>query len=334
MWATPVTSFAQAPAPAPRQATAEELSTARAMFDEGLKAEDRGDFAGALATYQRIAKITVSPVLLFRMAVCHGRLGHWVEAVNAFDLAALEADRAGRADLAAQARQGGSELRPKVPRLVVVVPPDAQGVVLELDGRVLSSALLGTKILVDPGERNITVRAENYASPFSIKLRVNEREEKTVRAELGEKRAGAPPPGPTATGPTPAPAVPPSGPAAPEAEGSSRTPWILAGVAVAAGLGAGVTGLMAHDKHQQYDEANGAPTAGSLSERTTLRDDGQTLALVSTLLTGAAAVSGGFAIYLFIDSPSGATSAERPAKTAISPWFGPEGAGLVARGNL
>lgn len=326
-------AWAQAPAAAPRQPSAEELSTARSLFDEGLKAEDRGEFGGALATYQRIAKITVSPVLLFRMAVCHGRLGHWVEAVNAFDLAALEADRAGRAELAAQARQGGAELRPKVPRLVIMVPADAQGVVLELDGRVLSSALLGTKILVDPGERNITVRAENYGKPFAIKLRVNEREEKTVRVELGERRAAAPVPGPIASGPSPVPVFSADAPVGPAAEGSTTLPWILTGVAVAAGLGAGATGLMAHDKHQQFEDANAAPTAGSLSERTALRDDGQTLALVSTLLTGAAVLSGGFAIYLFVDS-RGDAPAPTPPKTAVAPWIGPDGAGLVARGSL
>ena len=145
-------SSAQPAAPGTaRQATAEELSTARQLFDEGLKLEDQGDFTAALANYRRIEKITVSPVLLYRIAACEGRIGHWVEAINAFDLAALEADKQQRPDVAAQARTGAQELRAKTPHLVVAVPADARGVVLELDGRAISAALLGSRLLVGPG---------------------------------------------------------------------------------------------------------------------------------------------------------------------------------------
>lgn len=329
-----------APAPAaPRPPTAEELSTARQLFDEGLKLEDQGDFAGALANYRRIEKITVSPVLLYRIAVCEERVGHWVEAVNAFDLAALEAEKQQRTDVAAQARTGAQQLRVKIPHLVVAVPADARGVALELDGRPISAALLGTRMLIDPGKRTVVVRAENYSDTFSQVVDIAAGEEKSVRAILGSKKAPVVattvPTAPTTSASSSSPPPPPAD------EGTGAGVWVAGGIALGLGAGATVTGLLAHSKHEDYQAANDNPQPGSLQDREALRDEGQSLALVSTVLTGAAAVAAGVTVYLLFssgpDGPPEASSARgSTAQSSVRflPWVDGRGGGLVAEGSL
>jgi tetratricopeptide (TPR) repeat protein len=323
---TSVASAASAAGP-----TAEELSTARQLFEQGLVHEDRGEHAAALALYQRIAKITVSPVLLYRTASCHEKLGHAVEAINAYALAAQEAERKGQQDLATDAAAHREALERRAPRLIVEAPADAEELAIELDGKPINAALAGTPMLVDPGVRKVVVRAANYASVFEATIPLAERDTKSVEARLGAKRppivAALPARLPPVAGAPRAAAPPPPEP--------SRAPVFVAGATtVALGGAALVTGLLAHDKHADYEEQNAAPTQGSLADRTALRDDGRALAITSTVLTGAAIVAGGVTAYLWLrePAPDRPTAARRVA--GVSPWVGGEGAGLVAWGSL
>jgi hypothetical protein len=332
--AAPRVAFAQPAAAAP-EPTAAELATARLLFGEALAAQDQGRCVDAVAIYQRIAKITVSPVLYLRIGTCNETLGHVVEAINAFELATQEAEKKRDTAVATEARAHLAKLRPKVARLAVRVPADAEGVAIAIDVRPVSAALAGETMLVDPGSRHVVVRASNYEKAFETSVVATAEQPATVTAELGNKKAAALAtapvlaPAPLATKPAvePTKAPPPEPPA-------NRIPAAIAGgVTGAVGLGALIGGLIAHAKFDQFLMENANPRPGSLAERQRLHDSGEAAALVSTVLTGAFIAGAGVTVYLLANPPrrSVAAAARRPA---LSAWIAWTGGGLAVGGDL
>ncbi|WP_437671837.1 hypothetical protein [Sorangium sp. So ce131] len=322
---------------APRNPSAAELASARRLFALGLAAEDQGRWAEALETYERIRKIVVSPPLWYHLGVCHEALGHVVEALNAFELAQSSAAARKELALAAESRSRIEKLRTKTSQIVLRLPDDATDVRVEIDGEPIHPALVGAAILVTPGERRVSARAENYAERFEATVRAETGAVLELRAELGRKRP------PVASRPlAPLRAAPPRDPA----PGPLLAPEIVAGAAATLAVGAVITGALAYDARQLYLEKNAHPAPGSRGEREALRDRGQALALTSTALTGVALLAGGYATYLFWPSAPPRLSAPRAAgrppapgptaagATALSPWVGPAGAGVAVRGSL
>lgn len=329
----PRCAFAAPPAAAP-EATAAELASARQLFAEALAAQDQGRCGDALPIYQRIAKITVSPVLYLRIGTCNEALGHVVEAINAFELATQEAEKKRDAAVAKESRAHLEKLRPKVARLAVNVPTDADGVEITIDDRPVSAALAGATMFVDPGRRHVAVRAANYERGFETDVVADAAQPATVTADLGKRKVAAL--APVAAAPTPLPAKPAADPPKvipPEATPDRLPGAVIGGLTAGVGLGALISGLIAHAKFDEYVMENSNPRAGTRAAREHLRDSGQAAALVSTVLTGAFVVGAGFTVYL-LASPPRKVGAGTPKRAAFSPWLGATGGGLVVRGEL
>lgn len=336
--ASPRRALAEPPSPA--LPTAAELATARQLFSEALAAEDHGRCADAVPVYERIARITVSPVLYLRLGACHEALGHVVEAINAFELAAQEAEKKRDVDVAKESRARLVKLRPRVARLAVHVPEGAEGVEIVIDDRPVSAALAGATVLVDPGRRHVVVRARNYESAFEADVAASAEQPLTVNVDLGGKKvAEAPaPPAAAAAAPAPAPvapqpAVPPPRPLPPAAPPDRFPGYVAGGATVGVGVAALVTGLVAHSKFAEFVIENGNPKPGSHAARERLHDSGQAVALASTVLTGAFIVGAGVTAYLLANPPRRAITL-MPRRTAVAPWAGPTSGGLVFGGDL
>jgi hypothetical protein len=331
--AAPGVAFAGPQTPA-AEPTAAELATARLLFAEALAAQDQGRCVDAIPIYERIAKIAVSPVLYLRIGTCNESLGRVIEALNALELAAQEADKKHDAEVGAEARAHLAKLRPKVARLAVQVPEGAEGVEISIDGRAVSAALAGTTMLVDPGRRHVVVRAENYEKSFETDVAAAAEQPASVTADLGKKKIVAPPPAalaPAAIAPRvaaePAKAPPPEAP-------PNRFPGAVAGgVTAAVGVGALISGLIAHAKFDEFLMENANPKPGSRGAREHLRDSGQAAALVSTVLTGAFVVGAGVTVVLLANPPR-KTGAAPTKSAALAPWIAATGGGLVIRGEL
>jgi hypothetical protein len=329
----PVTAWA-APPEASSAPTAAELATARQLFAEALAAQDQGRCVDAIPIYERIAKIAVSPVLYLRIGTCNESLARLVEAVNAFELATQEAEKKRDVDVAKESRAHLAKLRPKVAHLAVQVPEGAEGVEIAVDGRAVSAALAGAPMLVDPGHRHIVVRAANYESTFEADVATAAEHPATVTADLGKKKIIAPviappPPAPLAPKPIAEPAK-----ALPIEAAPDRVPGAIAGgVTAAIGIGAVVSGLVAHAKFDEFLMANSRPLAGQHAARQQLHDSGEAAALVSTVLTGAFLVGAGVSVYLLVNPPrkTGVATARR---ASLSPWIAVTGGGLVLGGAL
>jgi hypothetical protein len=335
---------ARADPPAPPAAA--DLATARQLFSEALAAEDQGRCAEAIPVYERIARIAVSPVLYFRLGVCNEALGRVVEAINAFELAAQEAEKKRDADVTKEARARLAKLRPRVARLAVRVPRGAEGVEIVIDDRPVSAALADAPLLVDPGPHHVVVRARSHARAFAIDVTAAADRPVTVSADLGEMRvaAPAPEPGPAASPIAEAPRTrSPEAPSTLPAEASKAlhaeappdrwSGYLAGGATVGVGLGALVSGLVAHARFQEFLIDNGNPKPGSRPARERLHDSGQAAALASTVLTGAFLVGTGLTAYL-LANPPGKASASLPRRAAFAPWAGPTGGGLVLGGDL
>jgi hypothetical protein len=312
------------------QPTAAELSTARQLFSEGLKAEDKSKWLEALALFERVKAIVVSPAVYYHVAVCHEQLGHMVEALNAFELAIQEAER--KRDTAAleEARDHVTKLRPKIANLTINLPADAEEAQITLDDRPINAALAGTSMLIDPGQRHLVVTAGNYERPFDTMLTARPGESAAVTVDLGGKKAvpppPVPPPPPSVTSPPPVPPPSASSPPPPV----SRGPIFLAGGAtVALGAGALIAGVVAHNQYTSFQEKNERPAPGSYAERKALRDSGEALAVTSTVLTFAALIGGGVTAYFLLRRP-----ANQPSALMWSPWVGGASAGVSLGGVL
>lgn len=313
--------------------TAEELSTARQLFNEGVAAERAQRWEDALKLFRKIATIAPSPVVRFHIGLNAEKTGNWVEAVNAFQLAARDAHKKGEEEVASKASAELARLQPKVPRVIINVPADAEDVTIDIDGKKMRGSLTGTPMFVDPGQRRIVVRAANYDKPSEHTMTAAEGSTEKIDAELGTKVSRS--------------SVQPSDRAneASQRQASSDTSsatatapsFVPLGIAIGATaaltIAAVATGIVAHTQIEDYEEANANPTPGSHAEREKMRDKAVTMSWVSTGLTGAAIVGAGVTVALLILR---FTSDGEDEQAALVPhaWFGPRAAGAAVSGRF
>jgi tetratricopeptide (TPR) repeat protein len=66
-------------------AHADNLDEAKAAFADGKSAFERGDYAGAIAKFERANQLAPAPTLHYNIGRAHEKLGHYKEAVASFD---------------------------------------------------------------------------------------------------------------------------------------------------------------------------------------------------------------------------------------------------------
>ncbi len=200
------------------------LEQARQWFREGLSLEAAGDWSTALARFEQVAAVKLTPQVRFHVALCKEKLGRLTEAWGDYRIAEYDAEAAGAPELEL-IRQSRVALEARVPRLTVVLQGASAGATVRLDGVALGQASLGQPMAVDVGEHELVV---TLSDGRELRRSVSVAEGANERTVI-EVPAAAPPP--IVVGP------------APIAERSSRIKtrtWILGGAGVAALGGAGV----------------------------------------------------------------------------------------------
>ncbi|HEX3595535.1 MAG TPA: hypothetical protein VHU80_10545, partial [Polyangiaceae bacterium] len=134
--------------------TQDELERARQQFRQGLSLEAAGDWTSALAKFQEVGKVKLTPQVRFHAARCNEQLGRLNEALGEYRLAEYEAQQQGLKEAAeiTQARQG---LESRVPKLVIRRGENAEAARIELDGVELGEAQIGQPVAVDPGPHTV-----------------------------------------------------------------------------------------------------------------------------------------------------------------------------------
>lgn len=163
-----VLALALAAQPALAQSAADK-ATARQLATQGIQYYQQGKHAEALDLLQRAEQLYDAPVHLIYIARTQAALGKVVEASETYrrlvrtDLPA-GAPQAFK-DAVSDAQKELQQLEPKIPSLRIdVVPSDAKGLQLKLDGEVVSTVIVGINRPTNPGKHTIEAAAANYES--------------------------------------------------------------------------------------------------------------------------------------------------------------------------
>jgi len=162
---------------------AAELQAARDKFQKALALQTGGDWAGALALLKEVAAVRSTPQVRFNIALCEENLGQLVAAVGDYELATADARAANEAAVVEQAARRLSELKGRLPKVVVERGANADTATITLDGVALGDQVIGRAMNVDPGPHVITARAIGFDS-FRTTVRVEEAETKTIVVAL------------------------------------------------------------------------------------------------------------------------------------------------------
>jgi hypothetical protein len=309
-----------------RAQTDEARASARAAATQGLHAMQEGRYKEALDLCTRAETLMHAPTHLLLIARVQTKLGHLVEAQEAYikivrDHLASNAPRA-FVDAQAAASDEQAALSPRVPTLKVDVEgASASDAQVTLDGAPFPSALIGIASPVNPGSHTLAVTS-NSATADPVTVTIPEGAKQTVTLTL---KATA-----VAAEAAPEPAAPP--PEAPADTTVKHSGVVTAGWV---GIGVGVVGLLAGTvfvikNHADRNDANGlcGPSGcpeSKRSEITASDNDANSAATFSWVSYGVGAaglVTG--TVLLWVSRGKPAT----PQSGQVIPWFGARSMGL------
>jgi hypothetical protein len=227
------------------------------------------------------------------------------------------------------ARQRSAELEPKLSRLTLLLEPgaDIPGLMLELDQAALGRAVLGAPMPVDPGPHLVTARAPGkkpWSQTIEIGAVADQKSLTIPPLEDAPDEVGAPAPSPLAA------TTPVGVTATPSHDELTARPiptsvYLMGGVTLALGVGAGVTGVAYLNKKSGYEDArDDGPSADLKSQQRTAK----TYGYVNLGLWAATAVGAGITTYLYVTRPT------RAASTLVTPWATAQGGGLIVSGGF
>lgn len=232
----------------PAAAQTIDAAAAEALFEEARRLAEEGRYAEACPKFAESNRLDPGVGVLMYLGACHERMGRVASAWAAFREARHGAELQGRADRVATATERIAALEPRLPRLRIVVGPDASiaGLEVKRDDVILGEAMWSTPVPVDPGAHAIAAQAPGY-EPWEGAIEAKEGQ--VVSIEIPPLRlarspiAGAAP----SAGPTPpADAPPPRATSAGDAGSGQRTAaaitWGVGGASLVAGA---VFGLVA-----------------------------------------------------------------------------------------
>lgn len=282
-----------------------DLAQGRKLYSQGLTQEAAGDWAGALSSFEEVAKVKMTPQVRFHIARCKEKLGRWNEALGGYRLAEYEAE--GSADIAPEIEKARTELEAKIPKLVIERGRGADAIKVELDGVVLGDTQIGTEIAVDPGKHvvvGILAGGRKFQRRVSVEAGKAERLVLDVPDDLASEEPNS------GTAPAAQSAVPPETDGKPKKAGSdSAAPFILGGIGVASLIGAGIFYKLRNDAEQELDSGCLGKTCPDSLEDTQSR--GQTYAALSGVMLGIGIVGLGAGTLLLVSRSSSSTETTR-----------------------
>jgi hypothetical protein len=173
-------------APAVAQSAADK-ATARELAVQGIKKLEAGDAEGALKSLEKAQALYDAPIHLLYLGRAHTRLGHLVEAAEAYRT--LARTEIGEDDPAAfkKAQIDGQEeldvLEPRLAKLTIEVEPEADGLEVTVDEKPINTAGLSVPRATNPGRRMIRAVAPGYL-PAESEVTLGEGGAETVQLRL------------------------------------------------------------------------------------------------------------------------------------------------------
>ncbi len=162
----------------------EDRKRAISLYKEGQSFQDAGKWEEALAKFEDVAKIVMTPGTRFNIALCKENLGRFLEALDDYSAAERDAKAEKRGDTEKKAHDAGEALKARIPKLVLKVPAALDGLTITVDGKPIDPQ--NPELAVDPGKHKIEASADKRV-PFSTEVNVAEKESKEVSVRLPEQ---------------------------------------------------------------------------------------------------------------------------------------------------
>ncbi len=321
------------PVPGAKPAAPAKPADPKALLASGEKKLKANDFAGALADFEASNTAKASPEADRFIGQSHDNLGHFPEAVVAYErfLARVPASMKAQGEETKKRVEAIKAMPGKVH--VETTPPGAQ-ITVDAAARpgetpTPNPSLTPTDLDLAPGHHTLKIVAEGYA-PADKEIDVAYGSKQDVRLELVKNEPPPPPPPPVAEVPVPAVAPPPPPPPEPRSKVPAYVTGAVAIVAAGVGTGFGIKAL------SQSSDFKDNPT-------TKRADDGENNALVADMMFGIAITFGVTSAVLFLsgnDAPPAAAAknakplvaAKKAPKLTITPtpYVTPSGGGAGA----
>jgi hypothetical protein len=305
---------------------AQARAGARTAATQGLKALQEGRYQDAVELCTRAESLMHAPTHLLLIARAQTKLGHLVEAQEAY--IKIERDhldpKAPRAFVDAQAAAADERaaLAPRVPTMKLTVEgTNVADVQLTLDGSPFPNGLVGMASPINPGSHTIAARSPSAtADPVTVTIAEGARETVTITMTPSAPAESA-----AAIPETPAEDAP--------SEASSGNGGLKAGGWI--GLGVGVAGVVVGTvfvvkNHNDRNDANalcgsrGCPDSqrGQIAQFDHDADSESTAAWVSYGVGAAGLVTGAALLWL------GHGKAMKAQSGQVEPWFGRRAMGV------
>ncbi|MCA9628861.1 MAG: hypothetical protein KC766_14380 [Myxococcales bacterium] len=298
-----VSASAQSPA---------EIQQARTLYSQGLTQEAASDWAGALASFEKVARIRMTPQVRFHIARCKEQLGRLNEALGGYRLAEHEAATTDGVpeSVLQEVRTAREALEKRVPRLIIERGEGADSAKIALDGVELGQAQIGREVNVDPGPHVIKVTLPD-GRRFERTVQVKEGEQDQVMLDVPpdlqpavDEEAGA---GKGEDQQTGSGAAFDTRDSAPAASGSPM-PWIIGGLGVASLAASGVFYMLRNQANSDLDSECINDVCPDTLEDTQSRGENYSMLTGVTLGIGIVGVSVA-AIWLLTGSSGGEAKA-------------------------
>jgi serine/threonine-protein kinase len=199
--------IAGAPPTASADTSPTDKATAEALFNEGKRLMDAGDYEHACARFADSEQLDPGVGTLLNLGVCYERAGRTASAWATYKEAARAAADAGERPREKFARDHAAAIEPKLAKLTVVVPSGSavDGLQVTRDREQVPAGSWGLPIPVDPGEHAIVASAPAHKAA-TLKVMVTAAGSQTVTVPVLENESdqGQRPP---STAGTPAPAA-------------------------------------------------------------------------------------------------------------------------------
>lgn len=273
------------------------------LYEGGTALLAAGKYEQACDALNESLSIDPAPGTALALARCYEKWGKLARAWSAYQDAEARARRAGQTAREVAAREQAELLAPRLPKVSIQVGKElaaSPGFAIDLDGKTIGAAAVGTPIPIDPGDHAVEIRADGkipLRRAFSAK-----EGEATVVSALDLAPVG---------GATPAPTTAP-----PSEEDDGASPWMTTGFVVGgvgvAMLGVGtVLGILASGANSDYDEACRGFRAGTGGDAAAFaacseaRDKTVTLADTSTVMFVAGGVLAAAGVTLVVVAGAG-----------------------------
>jgi len=285
--------------------SASEKAAAESLFDQGVQELKQGQYASACRKLERSQAVEPGIGTLLYLGECYKKLGRTASAWATFREAASKARAAGESDRAEAGTTRANALEPELSFVSFEVAEETAslpGLKIVQGSNVVSSALFGTKVPVDPGELKVVASAPDHQSfemtitiqkgpsetlisvPVLPLLPEGERQEKTETETKKDDSAGSDP----------------THDSGPKAGSTQRIIGVALGALGVVSLGAGTAfGILAINKDKKADNVCGENTCDPGSDGYDLSSNATTFGHVSTatIAAGAALVVGGAVLY-------------------------------------